>query len=154
MQRKKRKYKKNCYLGIKIEIPNKYVKGVNIIREYKKVFKSSCIKKFCVGKIISEDCKELLLTKSIKERTPLSNFSVLFNFGHNKKEIKRLIGIINVLGDGKILKEKVKTFIKGDSVLNLLPEFKDLNIVFNNLEQLIPNFIEVAWINAPDAIIK
>ena len=108
------------------------------------------------GKIKSENKNGLILARGLddpnnKKLKKTSNLSLLIPIG--QKEIVRVIKIINVLGNGKLLKERLDVFAENKSVLNHLPEINTMVAAINNLEKHLPGIIRHAWYYAPDAIL-
>jgi hypothetical protein len=150
----KRKYSRNFCVGVRIEIPNKFLGNIDIMSVYKKN-KSICIHDYCHGgNIVPRHVKDLLLAKNDGADGLSSNFSILINFGNDLMKVERVAKIMNILGDDRLFKEKVKTFVIGKSVLNAIPELAGLKQAFLMLETLIPKFTEVAWLSAPDAKLR
>ena len=90
--------------------------------------------------------------KSDKGPTGLINFAVLSKMDVGSSEIERIIKIVNVLGNDRLIREKVSTFTTGHSALNNIPELAILNAAFADLDLLIHGFIKNAWYYAPEAI--
>jgi len=70
------------------------------------------------------------------------------------EEVERIIKIINVLGNDRLIREKVDLFSDGKSMLNNIKELKLLSQAFDNLDELLPGFIKTDWFYAPEAILK
>ena len=150
----KRKYKRNFCIGIRIEIPNKFLNGKDLFSIYKKNNKILLVDLCKGGKVIPKYFNGLVLAKNEGSGGNVSNFSILVNFGEDLEKVKRITKIINILGDDKLFKEKLKMFISGKSVLNAIPELIILKQSLIILDQIIPRFSEVAWYSAPDAKLR
>ena len=81
------------------------------------------------------------------------NFAVMTPMG-STQELERIVQIINVLGNGRLIRERVKTFTDGDSTLNNLPELQELRDALTMMDQYIPGFINGGWYYAPEAIFE
>jgi uncharacterized protein YydD (DUF2326 family) len=84
----------------------------------------------------------------------MTNFSVMAKAGNKKSDIERVVQIINVLGNDRLIRERVLTFVDGNSMLNHIPELEHLKVAFEDLEKLMPGFIKTAWYYAPEARLK
>jgi hypothetical protein len=150
----RRKYQRNFCVGLRLEVPNKFLGGVDLAKIYKKS-DSILLFDFCRGgKVVSKRVKEFVLAKSEGEGGSVSSFSVMINFKSDLEKVKRIIGIINVLGDGRLFKEKAKTFVDGRSILNSIPELAELKRAFCILFSAIPKSAEYVWYSAPDAKLR
>ena len=151
----KRKYKRNFCVGIRLEVPNKFLHNKDIFRVYKD--KGWYLYDICIGgKVVSKRVNDLLLAKNdgSSNNSNISNFSVLISLGEDLEKVERIIKIMNILGDDKIFKEKAKTFVSGKSILNSIPELCGLKQALLFLSQEFPKIIENAWLNAPDAKLR
>jgi len=156
--KKKSKINKKYYIGIRIELPKRLLIK-NLARIYNKCYnEESKIFEVCYdnSKVIANRIKDdMILTKSVLDvKSNNASFSILLNLNSDFKNAERIVKIINVLGDNKIIKEKVKNFIDKKSVLNLIPELEKIYEIFQNINKLMPRFIDCAWMNAPDAKLK
>ena len=150
----KRKYQRNFCVGLRLEVPNKFLVGVDLAKIYKKSDNIRLVG-FCRGgKVVAKKVKELILAKSDGEGGSVSSFSILINFRNDLDRVKRVISIINVLGDNKLFKEKVRTFVDGRSILNSIPELAELKRAFGILGAAMPKLIDLAWYSAPDAKLR
>lgn len=143
----------NSYIGIRIEVSNRISKAKNLITEFNDKTKYKIFDFNTNGKITINKQQNDIITvcgKQENKNTGMINFALLQPLNVEYDEIKRIVKIINVLGNGKLLKEKVKTFVIEKSVLNKLPEFCELNEAFHCIESIVPGFIENAWYYAPE----
>jgi len=142
------------YIGVRIEISNRTLKIKELADVYNK--NNNDAKIFDVnenGRITVEKTKEMIIARGKKEdriHTGLINFSVMLPVNCDNKEVERIIKIINVLGNDRLIRERVKTFVLGQSALNKMPEFVGLIAVFKNMNKIIPGFVEAAWYYAPE----
>jgi uncharacterized FAD-dependent dehydrogenase len=150
----KRKYCRNFCVGLRIEVPNKFVHNKDLLKVYGKDHSIYLVDLCHGGKVVAKKADDLLLAKNDGSGTSVSNFSVLVNFGDDLEEVRRIIKIMNVLGDDKLFKERVQTFVTGKSLLNAIPELLILKQALTKLEQFIPRFCEIAWFSAPDAKLR
>jgi thioredoxin reductase len=80
----------------------------------------------------------------------LKRTNVMVGIIGDLNECIRNTKIINVLTNDKIKKEKVKDFFEKKSILQNLSTFNDLEKAFNKMEELIPDFIECAFMYVPE----
>jgi len=146
------------YIGVRVEISNRSSKIKGIKESYFKNYNTENIFDYHEnGKITVERTQEMLIVRGKTEdkfTTGLINFSVMNPLSDDPKEISRLVKIVNVLGNDRLIKERVKTFVEGKSMINNLAEFKGLVKVFMNINEISPGFIESAWYYAPEAKLK
>jgi hypothetical protein len=150
----KRKYQHNYCVGLRIEIPNKLLVGKDLVKFYKKQ-PGVCLMDLCKGgKVIARRVGDLILAKNDGEGGSVSSFSLMINMNEDLEGVKRLARILNILGDDKLFKERVNTFVTGKSVLSALPEFVVLKQALISLDQLIPRFTDLTWFSGPDAKLR
>jgi hypothetical protein len=148
---------KEFYIGFRIEIANKY-----IVRNFTRKFntaknpKTKILDLFKDGKIIIEKKKDMLIAhgaKAEKDREGLTNFALLTSIGKDKDNMNRLIKIINVLGNDRLIREKISVFVQGKSILNGLPELNPIRTAMIRIESIAPGFMHNGWYYAPEFII-
>ncbi|MFA5023346.1 MAG: hypothetical protein WC523_00115 [Patescibacteria group bacterium] len=142
------------YLGFRIEISN------NILtRNWTRKFSS----KHCLahiddmhkeGKITIERLGNMLIAHGQKAdyKTGLSNFSLTYETSSDNEELFRIVQIMNVLGNDRLIKEKVNSFINGKSLLCALPQLDPIKTAIVKIDQIIPGFIRCGWYYAPEAL--
>src|SRR5574337_160250 len=138
----------NSYIGIRIEISNRVSKTKELLTEFNGKTKYKIFDFNTNGKITMNKQQSDIITvcgKQESKNTGMINFALLQPLDVEENEIKRVVKIINVLGNGKLLKERVKTFVIEKSVLNKLPEFYNLNEALHCIDKIVPGFIENAW---------
>lgn len=142
------------YVGVRIEISNRTLKIRNLADKYNST--STTAKIFDIhenGRITVEKSKEMIIARGKQEDkvpTGMINFSVMLPIVSTNPELERIVKIVNVLGNDRLIREKVKTFVMGQSALNKMPEFAGLVPAFQSINKLIPGFIEVGWYYAPE----
>lgn len=148
----------SLFIGVRVEITNKTSRIKGIDDTYKKIYKTEEIFDYHDnGRITVERNNEMLIVKGKTEdkfTTGLINFSVMSELKRDEKELYRVVKIVNVLGNDRLIKERVKTFVDGKSMLNNLQEFSGLQSIFININDLAPGFIDLAWYYAPEAKVK
>ncbi len=148
----------SLYVGVRIEISNRTLKIKDLADTYNNT--NSMAKIFDVhdnGRIAVEKSKDMLIARGKQEdrvHTGLINFSLMLPIETTEKEIERIVKIVNVLGNDRLIRERVKTFVLGQSALNKMPEFAGLTNVFKNMNSFIPNFTAIAWYYAPEVKFK
>lgn len=143
------------YIGVRVELASR-VARLDKLKSYNRKFKTTRV--FDVtdnGRITVEKSSQMIIAKGKKdEKGPngLVNFSVMTTQDTDEPaEIERVVKIVNVLGNDRLIRERVHTFVTGRSLLNSIPELKPLVEAFRNLEDLMPGFIEAGWYYAPEA---
>lgn len=147
---------KSLYLGVRVEIANRFVKVNNLITQYNKAHKTT--KLFDLhreGKITVEKNDSMLVARgAVNDKgSGLVNFSVMAE-AKKIEDLKRIVQIINVLGNDRLIREKVSVFVNGRSLLNAIPELVELKDAFLAIDSLIPGFINAGWYYAPEAEFK
>jgi len=145
------------YIGFRVEIVSRIVKKDTglIVSTYNANGDSRIFDLFTDGKITVERDKSMLIARGAKEHRKnkrqgaAMNFSLMVPIG--EKELPRIVEIVNVLGNGRLIRERVKTFIDRGSTLNNLPELSGMITAFQELETYIPGFINGGWYYAPEA---
>ena len=117
------------YLGVRAEITDEMlVKNLRTVFN----FNHEVVKIFDVcegGKIAVKRDKIILTARGIKNgkhSTGLTNFSIMLKC----KKFQRCAQIINILGNDRLIREKVSTFVDGKSLLNSMPELETLREAF------------------------
>lgn len=144
----------NPYVGFRVEVPHKIIPS-----NFKQIIENFDNDLFKVvdyhirSRIKVEKLDGFILAKSDKSYDNIlnSNFSVLVPIA-SEKQLQRIIKIINVLGNDKLLKEKLDIFVAGRSALNQIPELKKLSYALEELQKVIPNLVDFGWFFAPEAI--
>ena len=146
------------YIGFRVEVANRFLTVKNLVKKYNsKHNKTQVFDLHKDGKITVEKDGHLLIARGAKnDKNPsgLVNFSVMTETGTQKKDIERIVEIVNVLGNDRLIRERVNTFMQNKSLLNAIPELKELQDAFIELETLMPGFIKAAWYYAPEAKFK
>ena len=109
------------------------------------------------GKIAINNLPGMIMACGDIEKRKLTKSYAMVNFAlvtpiSNREELERTIQIINVLGDGRLIRERVKTFVDGKSILNKIPQLKILESALLKMEQYMPGLIAGGWYYAPEAI--
>jgi hypothetical protein len=145
-----------AYIGIRVEVATRIVPMKNLLKKYNsKHTETQLFDLFMNGKITVERNNGLIIArgaKSDKGPTGLINFALMAKLDADRAEIERITEIINVLGNDRLIRERVFTFVTGHSVLISIPELLILQTAMNDLDVLLPGFIKTAWYYAPEAI--
>ena len=146
----------NAYIGFRVELASRIVKSdlSKIIKQYNINNNTQLFDPYDNGKITVERIKTMLIArgdkdKFIKNNGSMVNFSVMTPIP--RKELERVVQIVNVLGNNKLIRERVKIFVDRKSTLNQIPEFTSIIDAFNKIESYIPGFILSGWYYAPEA---
>lgn len=148
---------KPLYLGVRVEIANRFLPRKNLIKQYNKTHTSTQLfDLYQDGKITVEKNCSMLIARGAKndkgKSSGLVNFSVMAEI-NKMEEARRVIQIVNVLGNDRLIREKVSVFVSGRSILNALPELAELKLAFKDLDSIMPGFIKSGWYYAPEAIL-
>jgi uncharacterized FAD-dependent dehydrogenase len=146
------------YIGVRVEVANRLI-NMDKLKTYNRRFKTTRI--FDItdnGRITVEKSNQMIIARgkrNEKGSNGLVNFSLMTKSDATaKEEVERIVKIVNCLGNERLIRERVHTFVHGRSLLNNLPELKELKVAFNNLEELMPGFIEAGWYYAPEALFE
>lgn len=145
------------YLGVRVEIANRFFNAKEIKQYNRRNKNTKVLDIHDSGKITVEKTDSMLIArgeKNDKHDTGMVNFSVMGKMSSDEKEVMRVVQIINVLGNDRLIRERVNTFVEGRSVLSAIPELHALNQAFSNLEKMMPGFTKAGWYYAPEAILK
>jgi len=146
---------KPLYLGVRVEIANRFaVKDLadtfNADHDDTQIFDLHKD-----GKITVEKKDSMLIARGAKNDKPnnsgLVNFSLMAEVNKDE-ELRRVVQIVNVLGNDRLIRERVNVFVNGKSLLNAIPELDQLKNAFVSLESMMPGFIKAGWYYAPEAI--
>ena len=145
---------KPLYLGVRVELANRFLVVNDLETKFNSAHDTTQIFDICQeGKIIVEKKDAMLIargTKNERDSTGLVNFSVMVEV-EKGEEIKRVVQIVNVLGNDRLIKERVAIFVSGKSLLNDIPEMNMLREAFISLDSILPGFIKAGWYYAPEA---
>jgi hypothetical protein len=149
-----RKTKIECFVGVRIELPTKLLNNKDLGKLYKKDHKQKLtFDVTCEQKIVPRRIDDLILARPGNEKQANWSSFPLFASFDNLDAALRIIRILNVLGDDKLIRESVKSFMEDHSTLSNLTELTSLKTIFGNLNTIIPHFTELAWFSAPDALL-
>lgn len=147
---------KSFWIGFRVEVANHFV-GRNFVRRFNGngKEKTRILELNRDGKIIVKKINKMLVASGQKlekgTETGLANFSLLTKM-NSEDEASRVTQIINVLGNDRLIRERVAVFMNGRSMLDALPELTPLKNAFVKLEKIVPGFIMAAWFYAPEAV--
>ena len=145
------------YIGFRVEVPSRLIKVKNFIKKYNASHKDArLLDIFFNGKIAVEKNGKMLIARGAKsdKNTNLTNFAALFRMRGQKKDLNRIVQIINILGNDRLIRERVHTFMSGCSNLNNIPELQPMRAIFVEIDIEIPGFIRTGWYYAPETLIK
>jgi len=146
----------NSYIGVRVEVVSRIVKTdlCRVVEQYNDNNESQLFDLYTNGKITVERKDSMLIARGEEDKRKKNNggtvnFAVMVPIEH--KEVNRIVQIINVLGNGRLIRERVNTFVNGNSTLNKLPELDGLITALNTVETYIPGFVRGGWYYAPEA---
>lgn len=143
--------------GVKIEMPSQYMKDFN---------KSHCsfISKDIAlgpfswgGQVIQEDHADMTIASFRSNEDRWKSDKVFFSMIINKEargeacyQTDRLAKLAFLLSQDRVGREKIKSFIKGESQLSLIPEYNILKEYFEYIDKIIPTIISRGYFHCPD----
>lgn len=146
---------KSLYIGFRVEVQGRLMVARNLITQYNtKHRKTQLFDLHKEGSITVEKKQNMIIARGAKldrGNTGMTNFSAMTKAGTKREEVERIVQIVNVLGNDRLIRERVQTFVSGNSMLNHIPELKKLKDVFEELDAVMPGFINLAWYYAPEA---
>jgi len=109
------------------------------------------------GSVIQEDHSDLVISAFRSNEDRWKSDKVLFSFlksvyhyDQGSVQTDRIGKLAGILVNDRVSREKVSTFMRGNSQLNLVPEFDWLRSEFENLEDLIPGILKKGYFHVPD----
>jgi len=144
------------YIGFRVEVASRIAggKAEKLIKRFNKKGRSRVFDLFINGKITVERIDEMLIARGAennnKKNTPNVNFAIMIPI--DECDTDRIVQIVNVLGNGRLIRERTKTFVDGQSAINKIPEFHGIIDAFKDLDKLMPGLINASWYYAPEAI--
>jgi uncharacterized FAD-dependent dehydrogenase len=145
--------------GVRVELPCQYMKEFN---------KSHCtLTKGDItvgplswnGTVIPEDHADLAISAFRSNEERWKSDKVSFNLIGSKyfkddgcNQTDRLAKLAFLLSNDRIGKERVKSFLRGNSQLSLLPEYSWLNEAIEDLTNIMPNILTKGYFHMPAII--
>lgn len=146
----------SSYIGVRVEIVSRTVKSdlCKIVEQYNSQNESQLFDLHTNGKITIERKNSMIIARGEEDKRKkynggIVNFSVMVPI--DSKKIERVVQIINVLGNERLIRERVSYFVVGSSALNNLPELCGLTKALKTVDTYIPGFIRCGWYYAPEA---
>jgi len=146
----------DTYIGFRVELASRIIKSdpAKIVERYNAEGSAKMFDLHTSGKITIERTNSMIIARGEKDNRQrqqggMVNFSVMTPI--ESKELDRVVQIINVLGNGRLIRERVKTFADGNSMLNKIPELAGIANAFSCVESYIPGFTLGGWYYAPEA---
>jgi hypothetical protein len=143
-----------AYLGFRMEIITNLL-ARNLTKRFNTKFLDAQIGDLNrEGKIVIEKREALLIAHGQKSsnKSGVANFSLLCEVVDGNEELTRLIQIMNVLGNDRLIKERISYFVSGKSMLNALPQLAPIKNAILKLDVMMPGFVKYGWYYAPEAI--
>ena len=143
--------------GVRLELPRSYLKDLN--GSHCKIIKNNLeVGPFLWnGSVIPEDHSDLVISafRSNEERwkSDKVSFSLLskrFYKNEGSVQADRIGKLSFVLFNDRVSKERIKTFMNGNSVLNLIPEFSWLKETLIELDNIIPKLCDKGSFHVPN----
>ena len=146
------------YIGVRVEVASR-IANMSKLKSYNRKYTATSVFNITDnGRITVEKSNQMIIARGKKnEKGPngLVNFSVMVKQDTDKPtDIERVVKIVNCLGNERLIRERVYTFVHHSSLLNNIPELNELLTAFNNLNELMPGFIEAGWYYAPEAVFE
>jgi hypothetical protein len=145
------------FIGFRVEVGNRLVVKNLLRRINSQHGKTQAYDLHRDGKIVIEKTKDMLVAHGEKANKGLekglANFAVITQI-KDEDQMFRIVRIVNVLGNDRLIRERVHQFVNGKSSLSSLPELEPIKEMFIRIERIIPGFIKSGWYYAPEAISK
>ena len=145
----------NLYIGVRVEISGMIVGDASLLPGI--CSNANIADIHTDGRVIVERPSGMLIGRGktdIKSKGDnLVNFSLMAP-ACSKNDAIRVVKIVNVLGNDKLIREKVSVFVSGESVLCNIPEMKFLVEAFKEIDSVFKGFISKGWYFAPEAKFK
>lgn len=150
---------KTLYLGVRVEIASRFYTMRSLAALYNRRHDETKVLDVCKnGRITIHKNNGMLIAhgeKNEKGDNGLVNFAVVSVIdGQKERDVKRIVQIVNVLGNDRLIRERVKTFVDGKSMLSKIPEMQCLSSAFKDIEKLMPGIISSGWYYAPEALME
>ena len=147
----------SLYLGVRVEIASRFYTMRSLAAQYNRRHETTKVLDVCKnGKITIHKADGMLIAhgeKIDKGDNGLVNFATVSVLdGSKERDVKRVVQIVNVLGNDRLIRERVKTFVDGRSMLSMIPELEILKEAFRDLEKIMPGFVNSGWYYAPEAL--
>lgn len=140
-------------IGFKIEI-EKNIKKSDFNKIKKAYGESGLIQAADFEKgmrVVPKQVKDMIIVDTAPNKyDDITLFSILAPI-KKKYELKRLVKIINVLGNDRVIKERISTFTRKQSMLNNLPELECLLDAMLRLDNFIPGIVNLGYYYSPVA---
>lgn len=147
------------YIGFRVETISRIISGSidKISEDYNARYDFKIINPISHAKIIAKKAEPVVLARGEKEKKDrpdaATNFSLVVPI-KKESEAERVAKIINVLGNGKLVRERINLFCDRKSTLNNIPELCLLVDAFKALDTYIPGIIRGGWYYAPEIVYK
>jgi len=147
------------YIGFRVEIASRLLPScsADMIEQYNAAGATQIVGLQKNGRITVSKEGGLITASGAEDKRKIpSKTGALVNFGvvipmDKREDLVRIIQIINVLGNGRLIRERAETFATGQSMLNQLPELTALRQAMHDLESRMPGFLNSGWYYAPEA---
>ena len=144
------------YVGVRAELPGSIIKKDynNLLDEYNSSGDYRIFDIQVDGRITMERINNMLTARGAdgnKKKQGMINFALMIP-AESKESAERVVQIVNVLGNNKLIRERVLTFVDGSSALCDLPELCELRDAFTSLNDLVSGFVMGGWYYAPEVI--
>ena len=146
----------NSYVGFRAEIVSRIVKTdlCKTVEQFNDQYEAKMFDVYLNGKITIERKDSMLIARGEddnrkKQNGGTVNFSLMVPV--DSKDVERIVQIVNVLGNGRLIRERINTFTQGKSTLNQIPELEGLITAIDTIDAIMPGFIRGGWYYAPEA---
>ena len=144
------------YIGFRVEIASRIIKDdpEDIVAQYNSTGDSRVFDLHTNGRITADKSDTMIIARGandprIRKGGGMINFAIMIPM---QDGIERVVQIVNILGNGRLIRERVKTFTDGRSTLNQIPELEELVPAFLDLDTYAPGLINGGWYYAPEAM--
>lgn len=145
----------NSFIGFRVEVATKIIKSPLplLVKKFNRQGETKIFDLCPKGKVVISRVNRVMTAggEAIKKSSANSNFALVTPL--ETSESLQVANIINVLGNGRVIRERLIDFIHGDSMLNDLAPLTPLKEGLVALEALCPGLIRSGFYYAPELII-
>lgn len=109
------------------------------------------------GQVIQEDHADMTVASFRSNENRWKSDKVLFSMVANREfkgqgieQSSRLAGLAFVLSQDRVGRERIRSFMRGDSQLSVIPEYSWMKDYFLELDDIFPNLISRGYFHCPD----
>ena len=145
------------YIGFRVELATRIITDPATLAErYNATGSARIFDLYPDGRITAEKRDGMIIARGAEEtRKRTQNTGGMVNFSLMvpiENDLTRVVQIVNILGNNRLIRERIKTFTDGRSTLNQIPELHMMKNAFERAEEHCPGIIVGGWYYAPEAL--